>query len=57
MQELNKKYWGSTQDYLTTYHPPKQMGQTERMNQELEQYLRMFMDYHQNELARVAGNC
>jgi len=45
MKELNK-ILGINTKLSTTYHLQTD-GQTERMNQELEQYLRMFMDYHQ----------
>jgi len=45
MKELNK-ILGINTKLPTTYHPQTD-GQTERMNQELEQYLRMFMDYCQ----------
>jgi len=45
MKELNK-ILGIHTKLLTAYHPQTD-GQTERMNQELEQYLRMFVDYHQ----------
>ena len=45
MRELNK-ILGIDTKLSTTYHPQTD-GQTERMNQELEQYLRMFMDYCQ----------
>jgi len=43
MKELNK-ILGINTKLSTAYHPQTD-GQTERMNQELEQYLRMFMDY------------
>jgi len=45
MKELNK-ILGINTKLSTAYHPQTD-GQMERMNQELEQYLRMFMDYHQ----------
>jgi len=45
MKELDK-ILGIDTKLLTAYHPQTD-GQTERMNQELEQYLRMFVDYHQ----------
>jgi len=45
MRELNK-ILGINTKLSTAYHPQTD-GQTERMNQELEQYLRMFVDYCQ----------
>jgi len=45
MKELNK-ILGINTKLLTAYYPQTD-GQRERMNQELEQYLRIFMDYHQ----------
>jgi len=45
MRELNK-ILGINTKLSTAYHPQTD-GQTERMNQELEKYLRMFMDYCQ----------
>jgi len=45
MKELNK-ILGINTKLSTAYHPQTD-GQTERMNQELEQYLRMFVDYCQ----------
>jgi len=45
MKELNK-ILGINTKLSTAYHLQTD-GQTERMNQELEQYLRIFMDYHQ----------
>jgi len=45
MRELNK-ILGIKTKLSMAYHSQTD-GQTERMNQELEQYLRMFMDYCQ----------
>ena len=45
MKELNKILGINTK--LSTTYCPQTDGQTERMNQELEQYLRMFVDYCQ----------
>jgi Integrase core domain len=43
MKELNKLL-GITTKLSTAYHPQTD-GQTERMNQEIEQYLCLFVDY------------
>jgi Chromo (CHRromatin Organisation MOdifier) domain len=47
MKELNK-ILGIQTKLSMAYHPQTD-GQTERMNQELKQYLRIFVDYHQND--------
>ena len=47
MKELNK-ILGITTKLSTAYHPQTD-GQTERMNQELVQYLRMFIDHRQTD--------
>ena len=47
MKELNS-ILGIDTKLLTIYHPQID-GQTERMNQELEQYLRMFIDHRQEQ--------
>ena len=47
IKELNH-ILGINTKLLTTYHPQID-GQTERMNQDLEQYLRMFIDYQQEQ--------
>src|SRR5882757_4498563 len=47
MKELNKML-GIETKLSTAYHPQTD-GQTERMNQELEQYLRMFVNYCQSD--------
>ena len=47
MKELNSVL-GIDTKLLTIYHPQTD-GQTERMNQELEQYLRMFIDHRQEQ--------
>ena len=39
---------GSEQNPSTAYHPQTD-GQSERMNQTVEQYLRIFIDYHQDD--------
>jgi len=45
MKELNKML--GTETKLSTSFYPQTDGQTERMNQELEQYLRFFIDHRQ----------
>jgi hypothetical protein len=50
MQQLSKRLgikWSSS----TAYHPQTD-GQTERINQEIEQYLRTFVNYWQNDWAQ-----
>jgi len=47
MRELNKML-GIKSKLLTAFHPQTD-GQTERLNQELEQYLRMFIDHRQEQ--------
>ena len=44
-KELNRILGIKTR--LSMSHHPQTDGQTERMNQELEQYLRFFIDYRQ----------
>ena len=53
MRELNEMLGIKTK--LSTAFHPQTDGQTERMNQELEQYLRMFID-HTRAMARMVGN-
>ena len=43
---------GITQNISTAYHPQTD-GQSERTNQRLEQYLRIFIDYHQQTWASL----
>jgi len=47
MKELNEML-GIRSKLLTAFHPQTD-GQTERVNQELEQYLRMFIDHRQEQ--------
>ena len=47
MRELNQMLGIDTK--LSTAHYPQTDGQTERMNQDLEQYLRMFIDHRQEQ--------
>jgi len=47
IQELNRML-GIDSKLPTAFHPQTD-GQTERVNQELEQYLRMFIDYRQEQ--------
>jgi len=47
MKELNQRLGIDTK--LSTVFHPQTDGQTERMNQELEQYLQMFIDYQQEQ--------
>ena len=49
MKELNKML-GIETKLSTAYHPETD-GQTERINQELEQYLRMYVNHRQNNWA------
>ena len=47
MRELNRML-GIKSKLLTAFHPQTD-GQIERMNQELEQYLRMFINHRQEQ--------
>ena len=47
MKELNRML-GIETKLLTAFHPQTD-GQTEQMNQELEQYLRFFIDHRQKD--------
>ena len=47
MKELNRLL-GIKTSLSTAYHPQTD-GQTERVNQEIEQFLRLFVNYHQND--------
>jgi len=47
MKELN--YMLGINTKLSTVFHPQTDGQTERMNQELEQYLQMFIDHQQEQ--------
>lgn len=47
MKELYRLL-GIEGNFTTAYHPQTN-GQTERMNQEIEHYLRVFINYHQND--------
>jgi len=47
MKELNNLL--EIQMKLSTAYYPQTDGQTERINQELEQYLRVFIDYRQEQ--------
>ena len=47
MKELNRML-GIETKLLTAFYPQID-GQTERMNQELEQYLQMFIDHQQEQ--------
>ena len=49
MKELYKLL-GIEGNPSTAYHPQTD-GQTKRINQEIEQYLRIFINYHQNDWA------
>jgi len=50
MKELCNQF-GIEQNPLTAYHPQKD-GQTERVNQEMEQYLRLYISYQQDDWAK-----
>jgi len=47
MKELCSRL-GVERNPLTTYHPQTD-GQTERINQELKQYLKLYYNYRQND--------
>jgi transposase InsO family protein len=49
VRELLKRL-GIRQNILTAYHPQMD-GQTERLNQEVEKYLRVFINHHQDNWA------
>jgi len=53
MRELNKML-GIKSKLSTAFHPQTD-GQTERVNQELEQYLRMFIDHRQEQWPKWLG--
>ena len=53
MKELNQML-GIDTKLLTAFHPQTD-GQTERMNQELEQYLQMFIDHRQEQWPEWLG--
>ena len=53
MRELNQML-GIETKLLTAFHP-RTDGQTERTNQELEQYLRMFIDHRQEQWLEWLG--
>jgi len=53
MKELNQMLGIDTK--LSTAFHPQTDGQTERMNQELEQYLRMFIDHRQEQWPEWLG--
>jgi len=53
MKELNE-ILGIKSKLLTVFHPQTD-GQTERVNQELEQYLRMFIDHRQEQWPEWLG--
>jgi len=53
MQELNEML-GIKSKLSTAFHPQTD-GQTERINQELEQYLRMFIDHRQEQWPEWSG--
>jgi len=53
MQELNEML-GIKSKLSTAFHPQTD-GQTERVNQELEQYLRMFIDHRQEQWLEWLG--
>jgi len=53
MRELNE-ILGIKSKLLTAFHPQTD-GQTERVNQELEQYLRMFIDHRQEQWPEWLG--
>jgi len=43
--------WLGIQWSMSTVYPPQMDGQMERINQEIEQYLRLFTSYRQNDWA------